>query len=347
MDVSVVRSAILTRRQLFRFAGEMLLSAAGLTLLSGCGVQSRLRSQVSTIPRVGYLGNDLGPGGNPYVGAFLQGLHELGLVDGRDLIIEYRFAQGKLERLPGLAEELVRLNVAVIVASRDQATHVVKRATGAIPIVTIGSSDPAGTGLVATLARPGGNVTGLTFVSPELTAKRLELLRLAAPQVVRVGILWNETSVDKVREVREAEAAAGELGIEIIPLTIRSANDLWTVFPVGTQRGMQALLVLTDVLTLAQREPIAFLAAQNKLPTVFEMKEFVEAGGLLSYGPNIFALYRRAADYVYKLLQGVRPGELPVERPTRFELAINLRTARSLGLVIPGSILIQADDVIE
>lgn len=329
------RPVRLGRRPLLRGAAALALWAT----LASCGARSR-------VPHVGYLGSDSGPSGNPYVGAFRQGLREQGWVEGQDLVVDYRFAQGRLERLPELASELVSLEVDVIVASRDQAAHAAKSATARIAVVVADASDPVGSGLVASLSRPSGNVTGLTLMSAELGAKRLELLRDVVPGLSRVGVLWNPQSADKQREARELEAAARAQGLQVQGLEARAVGDFLPALRAATAARTQGLVVLRDALTFLNQELLVFLATESGLPSVYEAREFAEAGGLVAYGPNLPALYRRSAAYVRKIVEGARPNELPVERPSRFELVINLRTARTLGLTIPRPLLVLADDVI-
>jgi putative ABC transport system substrate-binding protein len=211
----------------------------------------------------------------------------------------------------------------------------------------VASSDPIGTGLIASLVRPGGNVTGLTLMSAELSAKRLELLREIVPGVSRVAVLWNATSPDKAREFSETQDAAREWGMQLQSLTVGHVDEFWTAFQAATVARTEALITLLDSLTLVHREMVGFLASQSQLPAIFEVRECVEAGGLMAYGPSLLALYRRAAAYVYKLLQGVKPGDLPVERPVRFELVVNLRTVQALGLSLPRSVLLLADEIIQ
>ncbi|MGH7331205.1 MAG: ABC transporter substrate-binding protein [Candidatus Rokuibacteriota bacterium] len=301
--------------------------------------------QAPEIPRIGYLsvGSALGPRDE----AFLQGLRELGYAEGRNVVTEYRYAQDRLERLPELAAELVRLKVDVIVALSTILARPAKKATQTIPIVTV-SGDPVGTGLVSSLARPGGNVTGLTFFSPELAPKRLELLKEAIPGASRVAVLWNPDGPAKVREFKSIEASARSLALDIQSLEVRGpAPDIEGAFRKAAAWGAGALLVLGNPLTLAHRTKIVSQATKLRLPSIYDSPQFVEAGGLMAYGPNFKHLYGRAAVYVDKILKGARPADLPVEQPTTFEVVINTRTARMLGLAVPPSLLLRADRVIE
>jgi len=299
--------------------------------------------------RIGLLGTT--PPGDPGAvrvwGAFFQGLRELGYVEGQNLIIERRFSEGRDERLPALAADLVRLRVDVIVAAGGPTPHAAKRATTTIPIVAPNHGDPVGTGLVASLARPGGNVTGLSILNPELTGKRLELLKEAVPRIVRVAVLWNPTSRIHPREWSEAEAAARALGLQPRRLPARGLDDYGTAFSAMTQERADALLVLGDATFWFHRMRIAELAAKHRLPAMFAQREHVQAGGLICYGVDLRGNYRRAAAYVDKILKGAKPGDLPIEQPTNFELVINLKTAKALGLTIPQSLLLRADEVIQ
>lgn len=268
-------------------------------------------------------------GSSPRIEEFRQGLRDLGYVEGRNIQIEYRSAEGDLDRLPALAAELAGLKVDAIVALSTLVARPAKAATATIPIVMV-SGDPVGTGLVASLARPGGNVTGLSFFSPELTGKRLELLREIVPAAARVAVLWNADGPAKVEEFRETEVAARALGLVLQSLEVRAASpDIEGAFLAAAQGGAGALLTLGNPVTLSHLTRIAALAEQNRLPSMFDSRQFVEAGGLVSYGPSFADLYRRAAWYVDRILKGARPADLPVEQPTRFELVINRASRES------------------
>ena len=281
--------------------------------------------------------------------AFRQGLRELGYIEGQNIVIEHRAPEWKYERLPGLAADLVRRKVDVIVATSPAATKAAKQATSTIPIVFTVSGDPVADGFVASLARPGANVTGLATVGPELVEKQLELLKAVAPKVSRVAVLQNpNTHHDTHRGVlRQAEGAARGLGVHFQFLDARTPSEIEAAFAaMGSQRA-DGILVLRDAVFRAQRAQITALAAKNRLPAVYGLREEAEAGGLMAYGASVPQLYRRAATYVDKILKGVKPGDLPVEQPTKFELVINLKTAKTLGLTVPPSLLLRADQVIE
>jgi putative ABC transport system substrate-binding protein len=301
------------------------------------------------VARIGYLAG--GPGAPHFREAFLQGLRDLGYVEGRNLVIEYRDAEGKLERLPGLATELVALKVDVIFAGGGTpAARAAKQATATIPIVFPAISDPIGSGLVTAFARPGGNATGLTFFTPELVGKSLELLTQTVPGLRRVAALWTPGEFGKDAErnmLKGAEVAAQALGVQLQFVEARQASDLCRGFSDMVKARAGALTVLSGVTLLLQRSGIVDLAARSRLPAVFPYREGVDAGGLMSYGPNVPDLYRRSATYVDKILKGAKPVDLPVEQPTKFEMVINLKTAKALGLTIPPAVLARADEVIE
>jgi putative ABC transport system substrate-binding protein len=281
--------------------------------------------------------------------AFRQGLRDLGYVEGRNLVIEYRDAEGKPERLPALAAELVRLKVDIIVAVATQGVAAAKKATETIPIVMIsGSADPVGLGFIASLARPGGNVTGLTFsVGPEIAGKQLELLKEIVPKVRRVAILSNPASPVQPLFIRELNVAARSLGVQLQLLEVRGPDEFDGAFAAMATERVGALLVVADSMLILHRTRLADLAARSRLPVAYGTRDNVEVGGLLSYGPSVRDLFRRGATYVDKILKGAKPGDLPVEQPTKFELVINLKTAKALGLTIPQSVLGRADEVIQ
>ncbi len=326
---------------MMRMIGLALALALGMLAAPlGAGAQAAER-----VSRIGYLSaasrSDL------FEGAFRQGLRELGYVEGQTVTIEYRFAEGRVDRLPKLAAELVGLKVDLIVTAGMNAARAVREATKTTPIVMAAGGDPVAAGIVASLARPGGNVTGFSFMSPDLGGKRLELLKEAMPRVSRVAVLFNPANVGSVLERKSTEDAAGALGARLQPLEVRRVDDLEGAFRAAAKKRAQALIAFRDALVEAHRGRILDLAARGRLPTMFEQRDFVEAGGLMSYGPNLPDLFRRAATYVDKILKGAKPADLPVEQPTRFELVINLKTAKALGLTIPQSILIRADQVIQ
>ena len=295
------------------------------------------------VPRIGFLSDSR----QPWDEGFRQGLRELGYVAGHNITIEYRYGEGKFERLPGLAAELVRLNVDLVVAGGTQATSSAKQATGVIPIVMGVSADPVGNGFVASLARPGGNITGLTSLSPDLSGKRLALLKEIVPRLSRVSVLWNSGNPDNASQLREAEAAANALGVQLLPIGVRSSNEFDKAFSVINNARADVLYTLGDSLFANNRKRIVDFAAKNQLASMFSTRQAVEAGGLVSYGTDFVDLFRRAAIYVDKILKGAKPADLPIEQRTKFELVINLKTAKALGLTILPSLLLRADQVIE
>jgi putative ABC transport system substrate-binding protein len=303
--------------------------------------------QAAKVPRIGYLGTSSASAVPHVLDAFRQGLRELGYLEGQNIVIEYRWAEGRSERLPGLAAELVRLNVDVIVAPNTQAALAAKNATRTIPIVFAGVADPAGTGLIASVARPGGNVTGLSFLSPELGAKQLELLKEAVPKASRIAVLWNPGNPGLALTLRETEVAAKALAVQLQIREARGPNEIDSAFSAMTRERPGALLVLGDAVFLLHRTRLADLATRSRLPAMYNFREFVDAGGLMAYAANLADLFRRAAAYVDKILKGAKPPDLPVEQPMKFELVVNLKTAKALGLTIPQSVLIRADHVIE
>jgi putative ABC transport system substrate-binding protein len=304
--------------------------------------------QAANAHRIGYLGSNLAAGGH-LPEAFRQGLRDLGYVEGRTVVIEYRDAKGKFERLPALAAELVALKVDVIVAASILPALAAKQATRTLPIVFASVGDPVESGLVTSLASPGGNVTGLSFLGPELVGKHLELLKQAVPGVNRVAVLWQPGAVPERTEkniLKEAEVAAQALGVRLQLVEARGPADFDRAFSDMTRARAGALAVLASSMYLAERRRLVDLAAKNRLPAEYPYREFVDAGGLMSYGTNIADLYRRAATYVDKILNGTKPADLPVEQPIKFDLVINLKTAKALGLTFPPSLLARADEVI-
>jgi putative ABC transport system substrate-binding protein len=279
--------------------------------------------------------------------AFRQGLRELGYVEGRNYIIEYRSADGRSERFPDLATELVRLKVDVIVTRGTPAVFAAKNATGVIPVVMAASSDPVLSGVVASLARPGGNVTGLSSIVHEVSGKRLELLREIVPGVSRIAVLFVMSNPAEALQWKETEIAASSLRVQLQLLDVRKAGDFGRAFDAAITQRAGALVVGLDTLTQVNHRPIVDLAAKHRLPAIYGAREFVDAGGLIAYGVSYPDLYRRAATYVDKILKGAKPADLPVEQPTKFELVVNLKTAKALGLTIPPSLLQRADEVIQ
>ena len=298
--------------------------------------------------RIGFLGGASPSSASHNVAAFRQGLQALGYIEGQNIVIEYRFAEGRNERFPDLAAELVRLKVDVILAVIMPAAVAAKNATGTIPIVTANAIDPVETGLVASLARPGGNVTGLTATAgPEITGKQLELLKAAVPRVSRVAVLWNPTRPEHPRILREAEGAARSLRLQLQLLEARRLDEFDSAFAAMTRERAGALFVLQDSMFFLHRTRLADLAAKSRLPTMGALRDYAEAGGLMAYAANLPDLLRRAATFVDKILKGARPADLPMEQPTRFDLIINLKTAKALGLTFPQTILIGADHLIQ
>jgi len=304
--------------------------------------------QAGKVPRIGW------PNANQALGswaqdAFLQGLRDLGYVPGRNIVIEYRDAAGKLERLPALVAELVALRVDVILAGGTPQALAASQATKTIPIVFTGVGDPVATGLVTSLARPGGNLTGLSLLGPELVGKRLELLTQAVPGVSRVALLWQPGFAGEAGkdQLKEARVAARALGVQLHVVEARGPADIDRAFADMATARAGALTVWGGSMLNSERGRLADLAAKNRLPAMYPARQYVEAGGLMAYGPNAADLFRRAAAYVDKILKGAKPGDLPVEQPTKFELVINLKTAKALGLTIPPSFLARADEVIE
>jgi len=306
--------------------------------------------QAAKVPRIGYLAANLAA--NPHMHeAFRQGLRDLGYVEGRNVRIEYRDAEGKFERLPALAAELVALKVDVIVAGGGTpAALAAKQATRTMPIVFAAVADPIVSGLITSLARPGGNITGSSNLTPELVGKCLEQLKQAVPGASQVAVLWQPGGIGERTEkdrLKEAEVAGRALGVRLQFVEARGPADFDRAFSDMTRARAGALTVLGSAMFNNERRRLVDMAAKNRLPTVFPWREWVDAGGLMSYGPNLANMFRRAATYVDKILKGAKPGDLPVEQPTKFELVINLRTAKALGLTIPPSVLGRADQIIE
>jgi putative tryptophan/tyrosine transport system substrate-binding protein len=324
-----------------RLVGLAVLLIFGLGLLPPAEAQ-----QPPKIPRLGYLVlAPLSETPSPERAAFLAGLRELGWIEGKTITIEYRSAKWNVELLDDLATELVRIKVDIIVvAGTDTLLRAAKQATSTIPIVMTGSSDPVAERLVTSLGRPGGNLTGISLMAPELGSKRLELLKEVAPRVTRLAVLWSPAARAEMRETR---AAADKLGLTLKLMEVRNADDLARAFAVLEKERPDALTMLFDGLTTGYRGLVGDFARKHKLPTVFGAREFAEAGGLMSYAPDIAEAFHRAATYVDKILKGAKPADLPVEQPTKFELVINAKTAKVLGLTIPQSLLLRADQVID
>ena len=297
--------------------------------------------------RIGFLGNSTAALEANLVGPFREGLRDLGYEEGQNVVSEYRWAEGKYEHFPTLIAELISRKVDVIVTAGTPATQAVKKATTSVPVVMVAVGDPVGTGIVASLNRPGGNITGLTSISPELEGKRLELLKEVIPKLSHVGVLWNPANGFAVIAEKEVQAAAGVLRMKVLSLGVRTQEELDSAFRAIDRGRPGALLVLADRLFLHHRTRIMNFAAQHRLPGVYAYRELVEAGGLMSFGPSYAGMHRRAATYVDKILKGASPADLPVERPATFELVINLKTAKALGLTIPPLVLARADEIIQ
>jgi putative tryptophan/tyrosine transport system substrate-binding protein len=303
--------------------------------------------QSAKLPSVGFLGPNTRSAANEWVVAFVLRLNELGWIEGRTITIEYRWVEGRTERFAGIAAEFVRLNVNVIVTSGTPAVMALQQATTVIPIVFATAGDPVSTGLVASLARPGGNTTGLATIGDELAGKRLELLREVVPGLGRLALMGNVTNSFSVLEMTQLRAAASALGLEVATFEIRQAQDIAKAFE-GLRGRADALYVCTDAAVIhTNRIQINISALNERLPTMHGSRTYIEGGGLMSYGPSFPEMFRRSADFVGKILRGAKPGDIPVEQPTKFDLVINLKTAMALGLTIPDKLLAVADEVIE
>jgi putative ABC transport system substrate-binding protein len=296
--------------------------------------------------RIGVLSSSSPEREQSYLPAFQQSLRDLGYVEGKNLLIDRRYAGGKFDTLPGLAAELVRLKPDILVVTGTPAADAARGATPLIPIVTVTAADPVATGLVTSLARPGGNVTGLTDLAPGMVAKRLQLLKEVLPSATRIAVLLNPNNSSNLPQLRLTQEAASALGVSILSVEARRLDDIDRAFATVRANQATALLLIADGLLGSNRRRIIELTAKSRLPAIYWRREFVEDGGLMSYGASVVDLYRRAAAYVDKILKGARPADLPVEQPTKFELAINLATARALGLTMPQSIVVRADEVI-
>jgi putative tryptophan/tyrosine transport system substrate-binding protein len=301
------------------------------------------------VPRIGLLHSGSPATSQSHSDAFRQGLRDLGYLEGQNIVLEDRWAGGNPERLPALAAELVRLPVDVIVTGGTVGVQAAKHATTTIPIVAGGAGDLVGSGLVASLARPGENITGLTDISPELTGKQVELLKEVVPGISRVAFLYAAGTDSQItaHHVQEAQAAAHTLAIQLQPVEVREAQALPSAFAAMTNQGAEALVTVLSFFTLHHRRQLVELAAQSHLPTMYQGREFIEVGGLLSYGTDRIDQWRRAATYTDKILKGAKPANLPVEQPIKFELVINLKTAKALGMTIPPTLLFRADEVIQ
>jgi putative ABC transport system substrate-binding protein len=305
--------------------------------------------QAGKVWRIGYLTSGFKevPGSNPGLAPFSQSLRELGYVEGRNAILEIRYAEGRTERFPALAAELVNLKVDVLVAVSTPGALAAKQATSTIPIVMVSVGEPVEVKLVDSLAHPGGNVTGLSLIAPQLAAKRLDLLKQALPKLSRVTVLWNSANQGMKARFLETQLGAQSVGVALQSVTVQSPDDFEPLFVAMTRDRPESLLVLADTVTVANRQRTVEFAARNRVPAIYEARTFVDSGGLMSYGVDFADHYRRTAIYVDKVLKGAKPADLPVELPTKFEFVINLRTAKALGLTITPSLLERADQVIE
>ena len=347
-----MKSLTLVRRRIaglqFSRSGKLVMDRRQLFVVLGTcalAVPFAVRAQQQRVYRIGFLGNSTAALEANLVASFREGLRDLGYVEGRNIVIEYRWAEGKYERFPELIAELVALNVDIIVTAGTPAALAVKRAMVRIPLVMAAVGDPVGTGLVASLARPGGNFTGLTAIAPDLEGKRLELLREVVPKVSHVSFLLNPENALQTASEKQARAAAEVLHVDVQFVGVREVSHFDQAFDRIAKERPDAFIVLADRVFLHNRARIVDFAARNRLPAVYPYRELVEAGGLMSFGPNYADMHRRAANYVDKILKGAKPADLPVEQPTKFELIINLKTAKALGLTIPQSVLIRADEV--
>jgi putative tryptophan/tyrosine transport system substrate-binding protein len=313
----------------------------------GLGGVVALAQQPTKVPRIGLLGGASASANAGRVEAFRQGLRELGYVEGKNILIEQRWAEGKLARLPGLAAELVRLKVDIIVSAGPTVTRAAKDANVTIPIVMGFDDDPVGSGFVASLARPGGNITGLSALSPDLSGKQLELLKEIVPRLSRVTVLGSSLHPGTAQSLKEMELAARAFAVQLQYLDVLDSKDIEPAFGAARKGRADAVLVLTSVVTNSHRKQIVELALTNRLPAIYYTAEWVEAGGLLTYGASFPDLFRRAATYVDKILKGAKPGDLPVEQPIKFEFIINLKAAKQIGLTIPPNVLARADKVIK
>ena len=319
-----------------------------LASATACPLAAHAQQQAGKVPRIGFL-SLTSPSDRPLLlDAFRKRLRELGWVEGQSIVIDYRYADGRVDGLPDLAAELVRLKVDLIVSWGTQGVTAARNASRTIPVVMIAVRDPVGVGLVASLARPGGNVTGVSgYAGLEMVAKQLELLKETVPDIRNVAILSNPTNAYHELAIREMNARARSLGVQLQLVEARSPNEFEGAFAAMAKERAGALIVLSDAMLNSHRTRLADLAARNRLPAAFGVRESVEAGGLMSYGPSFLDLFRRSGAYVDKILKGAKPADLPVEQPTEFELVINVKTAKALGLTVPSQLLARADEVIE
>jgi ABC-type uncharacterized transport system substrate-binding protein len=315
----------------------------GLSALLFALCPSAVAQQSGKVHRIGLL--FFGSRNQPHLAAFKEGLHDLGYVEGKNLAFEYRYAEGNVHHLPDLATELIRVNVDVIVTTSNEGGLAARQVTKTIPIV-LTTADPIGAGLAASLAKPGGNVTGLSVLLPELSGKRLELLKEAFPNIKRVGMLWNPAQPTGMSAIKETETAAQAYSLQLHSLEIRTTEDIESAVAEVSKMRPSTLVVILDLLTTRNSKRIVELAAKHRLPGMYPTRQFAEEGGLMAYGPTIGDLYRRAATYVDKILKGAKPADLPIEQPTKFEFIINVKAGKQIGLTIPPNVLARADKVI-
>ena len=325
-------------------ARRWLLTRVPLVIVAPLAAEAQ---RAGKIPRVGFLGNSTAALEANLVGPFREGLRNAGYIEGHNVVIEYRWAEGQYERFPALIDELIALKVDVIVTAGTPATLAVKKATKSVPLVMVAVGDPVGTGIVPSLSHPGGNITGLTSISSEIEGKRLELLREVIPTISHIAVLWNAASPIQVLQEKQTRAAAEVLRMKMLSLGVRTEQEIKDAMATIVRERPGALFVLADRLFLHHRVRIMEFAAQQRLPGVHAYRELVEVGGLMSFGPSYADMHRRAAYFVDRILKGAKPADLPVERPSTFELVINLKTAKALGLTVPPVLLAQADDLID
>jgi len=318
-----------------------IVATASAAALHTAGLRAEAKMR-----RIGFLGNSTGELEANLVGPFREGLHDLGYVEGRNVEIVYRWAGGDYARFPTLVAELLAAHVDVIVTAGTPAAQVVERAKSGIPLVMVAVGDPVGTHLVASLAHPGGNATGLTSIAPDLEGKRLELLTQVMPSLASVAVVWNPDNAFHVGAERQAQVAAKRLKLAMLSVRVRAAADFDAAFDAITTGGAGALSVLADRIYLHNRARIVSFAARRRLPAVYAYRELVDAGGLMSFGPDYAEMHRRAATYVDRIFKGAKPGDLPIEQPTKFQLLVNLRAAEAIGLAIPKPLLVRADEII-
>jgi putative ABC transport system substrate-binding protein len=357
MEMEIFKKSCI-KRKLYRWpngasGGSSMISRRQLLITLGAGslatAFASLAQPQGKVWRVGYLATRARPISldTDYAGVFLRGMRELGYIEGKNLIVEWRFAEGRTELLPVLAAELVRLQVDVIVTSGAAAAIAAQKATATIPIVFPNTGDPVGAGFVKSLARPGGNMTGLSNISGDIVAKHLEMLHSMVPKLSRVAVLWNPSNKFNISNLERVQSAAQRTSVKILPVEARTEPEIDKAFSAMAQDKAGAVIVINDTFFIQQQRQIAELAAKHRLPSIAAIREYAEAGGLMSYGSNRADNIRRVATYVDKIFKGAKPADLPVEQPTKFELVINGKTAKALGLKIPQSLLTSADKVIE